>query len=284
MKFYHIRLDYFDSKLNDIQTLIDKDREDIDIIKERVIIPFLKKEKFLFRGTLLEGDACRNIEIFTSDYTLEECKEIKRKSSSKIFAYSYSLLLPCKGLVFDVTSEITEEIYQKIEKCPIAEQKPRKIFISHSSKDVEFVKELVNLLEFMGLDETTMFCSSIDGYRIPLGENIFDFLRKQFLEYELFVIFIHSDSYYSSAVSLNEMGAAWVLKSDYCSFLTKDFSFTGMPGVVPNNNIAIKVDNDDATSRLNEFKDKITAFFGLQPKNANVWERHRNDFLQKISE
>lgn len=283
MKYYHIRIDYYDSNLKVNQTLIEKDRVDLDKIKERIITPYLNKDSFLFKGTLLNGDLCRKIGIFSSDITLGQCEDIiQNRYPNAIIAYSDKDMLPCEDLVFDITSEITEEIYQQMKMKPVEEQKPRKVFISHSSKDVEFVKELVNLLEFVGFDETTMFCSSVDGYGIPLGENIFDFLRKQFLEYELFVIFVHSSSYYDSAVSLNEMGAAWVLKSDYCSFLTKDFSFGGMTGVVPNNNIAIKVDNDDATARLNEFKDKITIFFGLQPKSANVWECHRNDFLRKV--
>lgn len=281
MKYYHIRIDYYDSILKANQTLIEKDREDIDIIKDRIITPFLKKDNFLFKGALLEGNSCRRVGIYTSNYTLEQCKDIEySRYPNVIMVYNDEDMLPCEELILDITSKITEDIYLQMAVPPLMkEHKPRKIFISHSSQDIDFVKEFVNLLEFMGFDEATMFCSSVDGYRIPLCENIFDFLRKQFLEYNLYVIFILSTHYYASAFSLNEMGAAWILKSDYCSF----FSFSDMNGVVHNTNIAIKVDNDDARARMNEFKDRITTFFGLSSKNVNVWERHRDEFLEKVN-
>ena len=43
---------------------------------------------------------------------------------------------------------------------------------SHSSKDKAFVEELVELLESIGFDENNLFCSSVDGYGIGLGEDI----------------------------------------------------------------------------------------------------------------
>ena len=96
------------------------------------------------------------------------------------------------------------------------------VFISHSSKDIEFVEALVTLFESLGFDDKTLFCSSIPDYWIGLSKDIFASLRQLFTDHELFVIFIQSPRYYESAVSLNEMGAAWVLQTDYCSILTKD--------------------------------------------------------------
>ena len=47
-----------------------------------------------------------------------------------------------------------------------------KIFISHATKDKDYVSALVNLLEDMGLRERQIFCSSASGYGIPLDEDI----------------------------------------------------------------------------------------------------------------
>lgn len=115
------------------------------------------------------------------------------------------------------------------------------VFISHSSKDKDFVEALVVLLEDLGMDSTNVFCSSIDGYGVGLSQDIFETLRSLFNEHNLFVIFIHSPRYYKSPVSLNEMGAAWVLKTDFCSFLTSDMEFSNMSGVVNDSKISIKV-------------------------------------------
>lgn len=163
-------------------------------------------------------------------------------------------------------------------------QKTPMIFISHSSKDKAFVEALVELLESLGFDEKTLFCSSVDGYGIGLGDNVFKTLKNLFLEHNLYVLFIHSPRYYESAVSLNEMGAAWVLKTNYFSFLTKDMSFQKMNGVVNSSDIAIKVDADDAKARLNELKDKLLVAFGLEEISQTKWERKRNKFLESVLE
>ena len=67
-------------------------------------------------------------------------------------------------------------------------EKTPKIFISHSSKDLDYVIQIVTLLENMGLDQTQVFCSSLPGYGIQIGEDIFDTLRTQFSEHNLHVI------------------------------------------------------------------------------------------------
>lgn len=157
------------------------------------------------------------------------------------------------------------------------------VFISHSSKDKDFVEALVVLLEDLGMDSTNVFCSSIDGYGVGLSQDIFETLRSLFNEHNLFVIFIHSPRYYKSPVSLNEMGAAWVLKTDFCSFLTSDMEFSNMSGVVNDSKISIKVNNNDAPARLTELKDKLIALFGLKNIDAIKWERKRNAFLDRVN-
>ena len=85
------------------------------------------------------------------------------------------------------------------------------IFISHSTRDSQYVEILVDLLRKIGFTEDNLFCSSYPGYGIPLGKNIYSFLKDCFTDYELHVLFVISESnYYSSPASLNEMGAAWV--------------------------------------------------------------------------
>ena len=84
------------------------------------------------------------------------------------------------------------------------------IFISHSSKNKDQVAKIADLLRSINLSpRRDIFCSSLPGYGIPNGANIFDFLRERFLNYDLHIIFVHSPEYYESPVSLNEMGAAW---------------------------------------------------------------------------
>lgn len=168
----------------------------------------------------------------------------------------------------------------------IPEKKTPKIFISHSSCDKNYVSKLVELLDGIGLDQTQVFCSSLPGYDIPIGSNIFDYLRNQFLSYDLHVFFIHSKNYYQSSVSLNEMGAAWVLMTEYSSLLLPGFKFEEMTGVVNNQTIAIKLDNDvvEVKDKLNQMYAKLIEEFGLTRKADIIWEQKRDRFIREINE
>ena len=166
-------------------------------------------------------------------------------------------------------------IATSMEKTPM-------VFISHSSWDKEFAEALVVLLEDLGFDKSNLFCSSVDGYGIGLSEDIFETLRSLFKEHNLFVIFVHSPRYYNSPISLNEMGAAWVLRTDFCSVLTTDMDFSAMRGVVNSNSISIKVDRNDAPARLSELKDKLIHRFNLPVIGGVKWERKRKVFLDKV--
>lgn len=188
-----------------------------------------------------------------------------------------------KGKLIAMRDNI-EKYYAEEGASEVAQTNAPKIFISHSTKDKPYVEKIVALLDDMGLDQTQLFCSSMPGYDIPVGKDIFEYLREQFLEYDLHVIFVHSPSYYQSAVSLNEMGAAWALRSDYTSILIPGFSFGQMVGVVNNNVIAIKLDNDciEVKDKLNQLYARIVEEFGLRRKPDVVWEQKRDRFIDDV--
>lgn len=156
----------------------------------------------------------------------------------------------------------TESCNDSNKLSKLQKDKPYKVFVSHSGDDVAFVNELVKLLEFLGVDTPEkLLCSSIKGYQIPASEDFAEYILKQFYDYNLFVIIIHSHNYYSSPYCLNEMGAAWVLKTDFYSFLVKGFEYNDMEGVINQRTISVKVDADDADARLNELKNKLIPLF-----------------------
>lgn len=176
-----------------------------------------------------------------------------------------------------------QEIKVQSVAQPSTVKKTPMVFISHSSKDIEFVEALVTLLESIGFDNTNLFCSSIPDYWIGLSQDIFASLRTLFTDHELFVIFVQSPRYYESPVSLNEMGAAWVLQSDYCSILTKDMQKDDMRGVFDDHTIFLKVDAPQVEARMNELKNKLIKMFRLPAMSDNTWERKRNIFLKAVN-
>ena len=163
--------------------------------------------------------------------------------------------------------------------------KTTKIFISHSSQDLAFVKPLVELFECMGVSPDNMFCSSVPGYNVPLDTNIFDYLKKQFQQFDLRVFFVLSENYYNSPASLNEMGAAWVLQHKYTSILVPNFDFRDIKGVIDQMRISIHLNAEsfELKSRLNELRDTLSEELRLKKNSFNIWERHRDEFIKKIS-
>lgn len=166
------------------------------------------------------------------------------------------------------------------------EEKMKKpmLFISHSSDDLLYVQPLVELFADIGLNNETMFCSSVPDYHIPMDNDIYDYLKGLFKNYEIHVIFALSKNYYKSAACLNEMGAAWVLQSKYSTILLPDFDFAEIKGAVNPSRISLKLENksiDELKARLGELKDIISAEFGISVP-ANRWEKKRDTFIETI--
>ena len=84
-----------------------------------------------------------------------------------------------------------------------------KIFISHSSFDVEFAKLLIDLMrKSLNLRSTDIRCSSVDGYRLPGGVPTDQSLRAEVHDAELVIGLITPNSLKSIYVSF-ELGARW---------------------------------------------------------------------------
>lgn len=158
-----------------------------------------------------------------------------------------------------------------------------KVFISHATKDVHYVERIVSLLEHMGLQKEHIFCSSIPEYGIPMGEDIYGYLKSQFKENDLYVIFVLSDNYYGSAACLNEMGAAWVLQSSYQTLLLPGFQFEKIKGAINAGQLSYHLDNKvERRARTNQLKDCILNYLGIELPNHEIWERHRDNFFAEI--
>lgn len=83
-------------------------------------------------------------------------------------------------------------------------------------------------------------------------------------------------------VSLNEMGAAWILRSMHRSFLTSDCDFSMLTGVVNSNEIAFKAGSDETEHLLHDFRYDIKEFFSLDMIPDAVWESVKREFVEKV--
>ena len=157
-----------------------------------------------------------------------------------------------------------------------------KIFISHASKDVKYVKELVDLLNDIGVQKTSksIFCSSLPGYDIPHGESIYEFLKNELNNNNIMVLFVLSDNYYQSAPCLNEMGAAWITSKKYTTVLTPNFKFEQIVGAIDPTKISFKM-NDPVG--LDKFRDSIIQTLELEDTDYKIWQEDKAKYLSTVS-
>ena len=160
-----------------------------------------------------------------------------------------------------------------------------KLFLSHSSKDIEVVDSFVNFMHIIGLTEKDMVCTSVASTKIPVTEDIYEYLNSMLADERVYVIYFLSDNYYSSPVCLNEMGAAWLKKSDSLSLLLPGFDYNDIQGVVNKNKIGIKLGTSDAMTKssFNDFKVILEDMFQIEIP-YNRWEMARDEFLNKSIE
>ena len=202
---------------------------------------------------------------FMDEKYKSELRELRDESESKSKVVSFQV------------------INKKKEDSMMAEKKESKLFISHCSKDAEYVKAFVEFLEALGIPEGTIFCSSVEGYKIPWGKDIYDYLCNEFIDNKnLMVVFMLSANYYSSTACLNEMGATWVLKRDYRTILLPKFEFKKIEGAIDPGKIAIKLDSPQLNTDLNDVKKQFEEMFNFKAPVDAKWDRIRKNFIDAI--
>lgn len=174
-------------------------------------------------------------------------------------------------------------ISDMLDRFPETYKSP-KIFISHSTNDVAIVEKLVTMLEQIGVKQSQLFCSSIAGYGIPQGAgDLYNYIRNEMSNDNLFVIMMLSPNYYSSPVCLNEMGATWVKQSAYQSILLPGFRYSEIKGAVNPRDMSFSLaDRENRNLALNEFKNRIIAHLGLADIDHSLWERFRDKFTEEV--
>lgn len=289
---YHIRIDYFDSKLKANQTLYEFDYADLTKVIESVTSQYLLGNMILFSGTRLQNQDIRQVIIYETSADIISMKHIADANVGRTVAFVYTrdAVLKDNRYSKDITRDVMEQTQQYIKhvRGEIKKEKEKVknplLFISHSSANENIATNLVQLLRTLGFNNKNLFCSSVPGYDIKEGEDIYDTLASKFQDYNIFVIFLLSSEYYQSAACLNEMGATWVLKANYSTIVCPGFSIPEIKGAINPSKMAVVLgDNKRVNGKLNNLKDRLIDFFGLpEVEDDTIWENDRNKFIESV--
>lgn len=191
-----------------------------------------------------------------------------------------------KNILEELKYELDNYDFNNCEtaKCSKSQKFEPKVFISHRSSDKKYGHALEKLICGLGVKNNQLIYTSHPLHKIPLNANIYDFLREN-INNNVFVIILWSNEYLESPACLNEMGAAWVVQTDYTNIFTPDFSF-GNPKyyecAVDTRKMGAVLNGDDhCKANMIELRDKIMSLFDLHVDDQ-TWIYLLDQFISDI--
>ena len=162
----------------------------------------------------------------------------------------------------------------KSEEVQLTNNKIR-LFISHSSKDLEFLQNLIELLRAaLLINSSQIRCSSVDGYRLPAGVNIEKQLIQEIHDAEAFIAIISLD-YKSSDYAMFEVGARWGAGHHLIPLLTPYTDSNILRGPLANYNAL----NTGNRSQIQQLIDDLSEHLNIAPEKPAVYENYINNLL-----
>lgn len=154
------------------------------------------------------------------------------------------------------------------------------IFISHSSSDKIFVEKLIELLRAsLNISTQRIRCSSVDGYRLSVGVNTDEQLRKEVHDAEILIGVITPNSM-KSAYVLFELGARWGAKKKMFPVLAcgTDPSILGGP---------LKAVNSldcNSVSQIHQLIDDISSTLQISKESPALYQNKIDQLIKTNSE
>ena len=157
----------------------------------------------------------------------------------------------------------------------------KKIFISHSSKDIDYVKSFVEHVLVLGLDipSKRIFCSSMEGHGVKSGQYIPDRLREEINKSSLALLFV-SKTYKMSEICLNEVGAAWAAlsKETVIPMLLPNTTFSEL-GFIDLNRLGLKLyEREGILKLIQDCKEELNPSFNVEKLHKKI-----EDYLIEIN-
>jgi len=153
------------------------------------------------------------------------------------------------------------------------------IFISHSHEDVDLASALLKfIVAALKIDESQVRCTSVPGYKLPVGSHSSATLRREIDEASAFIGILSPKSLASSYV-LFELGARWGLDRAILSVLAPNMKFSDIQPPLSEHHIA-RIDSKDDLLQL---IDQLTKDTRVSAKNRNIVESAVKELIDSLA-
>lgn len=144
------------------------------------------------------------------------------------------------------------------------------VFISHSSRDKLVTACLIALLRSaLNLPADRIRCTSVDGYRLPVGISTNDRVRKEVHDSKAFIALITPNSL-GSAYVLFELGARWGAEKPLIPLLASGAETKHLKEPLSGFN-ALSCSN---AAQLHQFVHDLGVVLGVAPDSAAAYQEH----------
>ena len=217
------------------------------------------------------------IVLIKDDYPIE-CERLQKRINRlvgcvKINPYDFGAIQELISLL------VKRENGAAVGQSSSVQVSGKKIFISHSSKDVKCVSMFVNQILSLGIGISLddIFCTSIEDLGIKNGEDIRKHIQDDIRGAEYAFLMI-SDNYKASEICINEMGAVWAYDANVRLYMLPGATVDKI-GWLCN---ARQAQNLSDAVALDQLYKEMRLHFGIVPDNFEHWSRIREEFVKSV--
>ncbi len=170
--YFHIIVETTEKvgKNSDYETLYEYDKTDLEKIKSDLVIPYLNKDKFQFKGYFLTDSKVRRIAIKKTITSIDLITNTQQQKVSRnvLFFWSKDMVVESDELAEDITSEVFSSIQNPIEEqigSKKSELNMRKVFIVHGHDD-SMKLDIARFLEKLKLEPIILHEQANSGLTI----------------------------------------------------------------------------------------------------------------------
>src|ERR1017187_1213954 len=142
------------------------------------------------------------------------------------------------------------------------------VFISHSSQDQALAERVVDLLRSaLNLRADAIRCTSVDGYRLPVGADSDEQLREEILGAKSFIGILSFISL-SSTYVLFELGARWGVRKPLAPLLGPGMTAHALRGLIAGLNAL----SCESAAQLHQLVRDLGSVLGIGPEAPQVYQ------------